>query len=55
MSLILTTNTSTNAPTANNVGINLPYDYVNFTTDTFNIEPNSEVAVQSVKFNAWIS
>lgn len=50
MSLILTTNTSTNAPTANNVGINLPYDYVNFTTDTFNIEPNSEVAVQSVKF-----
>jgi hypothetical protein len=51
MSLILTTNTSTNDPTANNVGINLPYDYMNFTTNTFEIEADSEVAVQSIKFN----
>ena len=52
MSLILTTNTSTNEPNvASNTGINRPFDYVNFTTDTFDIEPNSEVAVQSIKFN----
>ena len=51
MSLILTTNTSTNDPTASNVGINLPYDYMNFTTNTFEIEADSEVAVQSIKFN----
>lgn len=51
MSLILTTNTTTNDPTATNVGINLPYNYNNFTTNTFEIEPDSEVAVQSIKFN----
>jgi hypothetical protein len=51
MSLILTTNTSTNdGSTALNTGINRPYDYRNFLTDTFDIEANSEVAVQSVKF-----
>jgi len=52
MSLILTTNTSTNNNIdALNTGINRPYDYINFTTDTFEIEANSEVAVQSIKFN----
>lgn len=53
MSLILTTNTSVNnsgnSPT--NTGLNRPYDYTNFLTNTFEIEANSEVAVQSVKVN----
>lgn len=52
MSLILTTNTSSNDGVgALNTGINRPFDYINFTTDTFEIEANSEVAVQSIKFN----
>ena len=51
MSLILTTNTSTNdGSSALNTGVSRPYDYRNFLTDTFDIEANSEVAVQSVKF-----
>ena len=52
MSLILTTNTSENDNnSALNTGINRPYDYRNFTTDTFEIEANSEIAVQSIKYN----
>lgn len=52
MSLILTTNTSdNNNMSALNTGINRPYDYINFTTDTFEIAENSEIAVQSIKFN----
>ena len=51
MSLILTSNTAQNdSYSALNTGINRPYDYRNFMTDTFEIEADSEVAVQSVKF-----
>ena len=53
MSLILTTNTSVSESGDGplNTGINLPYDYRNFTTDTYEIDEDSEIAVQSVKFN----
>ena len=54
MSLILTTNTSVNGGNGNaplNTGLNRPYDYINFLTNTFEVEPDSEVAVQSVKIN----
>ena len=51
MSLILTSNTAQNDSYSSlNTGINRPYDYRNFMTDTFEIEADSEVAVQSVKF-----
>lgn len=53
MSLILTTNTSVSESGEGSLttGINLPYDYRNFTTDTYEIDEDSEIAVQSVKFN----
>ena len=52
MSLILTTNTATSdGAMALNTGANRPYDYKNFTTDTFEVPKNSEIAVQSIKFN----
>ena len=53
MSLILTSNSTTNE-SGNmplNSGLNLPYQYHNFLANTLDIEPNSEVAVQSVKIN----
>ena len=52
MSLVLTTNTNDNSGAgAPNVGINRPFDYKNFTTDTIDLPANAEVAVQSIKFN----
>ena len=51
MSLILTSNTAQNDNYSSlNTGLNRPYDYRNFLTDTFEIDADSEVAVQSVKF-----
>ena len=53
MSLILTSNNSQkeSGNLAVNSGLNLPYQYHNYLANTIEIEPNSEVAVQSVKIN----
>jgi hypothetical protein len=53
MSLILTSNNSQkeSGNLALNSGLNLPYQYHNYLANTLEIEPNSEVAVQSVKIN----
>ena len=50
MSLVITSNENTltgNDPL--NTGLNLPYQYHNYLTQPLEIEPDSEVAVQSVK------
>ena len=53
MSLILTSNSTSNdsgnAP--NNTGLNLPFSYHNYLTNTLELPANAEVAVQSVKIN----
>ena len=50
MSLVITSNESTiNGNDSLNTGINLPYQYHNYLTQPLEIEPDSEVAVQSVK------
>jgi hypothetical protein len=51
MSLVITSNTPKNDVNEPTQGINLPYSYTNHLQGTLKIPPQSQIAVQSVKFN----
>ena len=51
MSLVITSNTPKNDVNTPTQGINLPYSYTNHLQGTLKIPPQSQIAVQSVKFN----
>ena len=51
MSLVITSNTPKNNINTPTAGINLPYSYTNHLQGTLKIPPQSQIAVQSVKFN----
>ena len=51
MSLVITSNTPKNDINTPTQGINLPYSYTNHLQGTLKIPPQSQIAVQSVKFN----